>query len=214
MSRTHPLKEDAFQTLATKEGWYWLGLLFSDGCVFTRRNGREWLLQLKLHRDDRVVVEGFASFIGYGGPLRDVGDAVALSVYSKPLCTRLVELGVVPRKSFDGHPLPGVPARFAYAFVRGHFDGNWHVTQRTPGSFRLGFCGQHRLMDWLGERLKQLVGVEYCELRHRTGCGTLTYGRRHEVRALARWLMGHDDEGSGTPFMPRKRFLLEQVARS
>lgn len=212
--RTHALRETAFDTLATEESWYWLGLLLADGCVFTRRGGREWLLQLKLHACDRGVVEGLAQFIGYEGQLRSVGPHVALVVYSKPLCQRLLALGVVPRKSFDGHPLPAVPARFMFAFARGHFDGNGHIFQRTRRSFRLGFCGQPRLMDWFRERMRQLVGVEHGDLRHVVGCGTLTYGRRSEVGALARWLLGHDDGGSGKPFMPRKRTLLEHLAGS
>ncbi len=214
MTRTHCLNESAFDTLATEASWYWLGLLLADGCVFTRRNGREWLLQLKLHENDRIVVEEFAQFIGFDGALREYPGSVSLVTYSKPLCQRLIGLGIVPRKSFDGHPLPCVPSRFMFAFTRGHFDGNGHVEQRTRDSYRLGFCGQARFMDWLREGIGQLVGAEGGALAHVRGCGTLVYGRRPEVRAIARWMLGDDDGGSGAPFMPRKRDLLEKLARS
>lgn len=213
--RRHNLDESVFDVPNTSEHWYWLGFLLADGCVFSRREGRDWLLQVKLQRGDRHLLESLRRFLRYSGPLRDQPqcNAVVLAVHSKRLCTALRDLGIVPRKSFDGHPLPIVPNEFAYAFARGHFDGNGFLHQRTARSYRLGYSGQRRLMRWLNDKLHHLVGVGAGRLEDKGGCASLVFGRRPEVSALVRWMYGNDDCGAGVPCLLRKRVAVDPLLR-
>ena len=211
--RRFGLNEHAFDELTTTEHWYWLGFLLADGCVFSRRAGQDWLLQVKLQLHDRHLVEALKCFLEYEGEVRSfpARNAAILAVHSKVLCSRLRDLGIVQRKSFDGHPMPVVPSSCAYAFVRGHFDGNGYVQQRTPNSYRLGFSGQSRLMRWLAETAEHLVGVHGGRIEDRGGCAALVFGRRPEVASLARWMCGLHDNGSGLPCLLRKRAALEPL---
>ena len=211
--RRYELNEHAFDEMQTSEKWYWLGFLLADGSVFTRRQGREWLLQVKLQRADLHLVESLRHFLRYTGKIRYLrkDNAVVLVIYSKRLCMRLIELGVVPRKSFDGHPIPVVPNHFAFAFFRGHFDANGCIHQRTENSFRLEFSGQRRLMRWLQEKIEHLVGAVGGRIDEHTGCASLVYGRRPEVNAIAQWLCGFDDFGSNLPCLLRKRVSLDPL---
>jgi len=210
-ARTRNLNELAFDAMDTEAHWYWLGFLLADGSVFHRRC--EWRLAVSLRESDRDHLEALREFLGYEAPLELVSRAaqVRLVVYSMRLCRRLFELGVVPRKSFDGHPMPVVPNRFAFAFVRGHFDGNGHACKVSPNGYKLGFAGQHRLMRWMQERLRHLVGVPPGLFYDKGGCAELVYGRRHQVRALARWLYGFDHDKPGVPHLARKRAVLEPL---
>ncbi len=209
--QTYTVNEQVFDSMDSEEQWYWLGFILGDGCIFTRRN--EWRLQVRLRADDGKHLETLRAFLQFGGALHLECEeaALCLVVYSRGLCARLIDLGVVPNKSFGGHPMPTVPNRFTFAFLRGHFDANGHVSQVSPNGYKLGFSGQHRLMRWVQERLRHLVGVSPGLFYDKGGCAELVYGRREQVRAIARWLYGFENDALGVPRLSRKRVRLEPV---
>jgi hypothetical protein len=213
--RRHKLNEHYFDRMDTAEKWYWYGFILADGCVFSRRDGRERLFQLRLAERDRTHLEEFSQALSYEGPIRRVvpppasrwEPSVTIAIYSRALCTRLLELGLVQRKSFDGHPLPSVPAMFTQPFVRGHFDANGYASvDRETRNFNIGFSGTPRMMRWLHAWIRHVSGVGGGSFSHRGSCGELKYRGNRQVRRLATWL--YDAPG---PFLVRKRVVLEPL---
>jgi len=121
--------EDAFEVL-TLIVRYWLGFLYADGCICG------YDIQLKLAIIDREHVEAFAYFLNYDGPIleerkKNGNKQVTIKICSWKLASRLMELGVVPNKTFKvfAHPL----LTMCVHFWRGVFDGDgsiWFVNGR------------------------------------------------------------------------------------
>jgi len=212
----YTLDEHYFHAMDAPEKWYWLGFILADGCILIRKRTRgvEHRLQVRLGERDMKHLECLRQALAFSGPLHPCtqicrGRATVtqtLVIYSKTLCKRLLELGVTPRKSFDGHPMPVVPARDLSSFMRGHFDANGSVSQVSPNGYKLGFSGQHRLMRWMRERIRLKTGVEPGLLYRKQGCGELVYGQRWQVLSLADWL--YQVPG---PHLHRKREILIPV---
>jgi hypothetical protein len=211
--RRYTLNEAAFDVMDTSAHWYWLGFLLGDGSVLVRRDATEHRLSVTLWQRDRSHLERLSTFLSYDGPLHETraGRYVDLAITSKHLCRRVIELGVVPRKSFGGHPMPEVPNRFCHAFMRGHFDANGHVTQVSKNGYKLGFAGQHRLMRWMAEKVEHLSGANRSLFYDRGGCAELVFGRRSQVQRVAEWMYGVDDRDTGRPNLARKRIGLNPI---
>lgn len=213
--RRHKLNEHFFDRMDTPEKWYWYGFILADGCVFARRGGRERLFQLRLAERDHQHLDAFRNALSYEGPIRRLPPppgsnwepSVTIAVYSRALCDRLLELGLVQRKSFDGHPLPNVPASVLQPFTRGHFDANGYASlEPRTRNFNIGFCGTPRMMRWLLEWLRRVSGARGGSFSHRGSCGELKFRGNRQVSRLAAWL--YDSEG---PYLERKRAVLQPL---
>ena len=100
--RKYPLRENAFSEL-TPEATYWVGFLMADGCIGT--NGS---IRISLKTTDRGHLDKFMAFVGTERPIYPSGSTcVQLHLSSRQICSDLIELGVIPRKSY-------VPTRAKY----------------------------------------------------------------------------------------------------
>lgn len=206
--RKYAVDERKFKNCDTPEHWYWLGFLLADGCVFTRNDGREWLLQLKLQWSDRKHVERFRKFMRYEGKIRHLispegHESAALVIYSKALCKDLMRYGITPRKSY-GHPLPIIPDKCLGDFIRGHFDGNGGIQKRTEKSYRIAFHGQRPFMEWLQYMIGKSINATHGYILTSVGCCNVNYNRRNEVDALAELMYIDDDFSIKKPCLDRK----------
>jgi len=205
-----------FDRMDGPDQWYWLGFLLGDGCI-SIPPGRTARLQVSLGERDRPHLELLQRALAFTGPAyRLVGNrkgtvtrGAMIAVVSDHLCRRLIELGVTPRKSIVGHPLPVVPIRSLAVFIRGYFDANGTASRSGRTGFRLGFSGQPRLMRWLEEQFQQYTdagrGLFYPQ--HPT-CAQLVYARRSKVNSLVKWL--YSAEG---PALGRKVSVLSPLLK-
>ena len=103
---------------------YVLGFLFADGSV------SKYIVAVNLKKTDVSVLrfirkelkmKGVISYTeGYGND----NPQAHLDICSKVIVSRLVELGLHPRKTFRDDPFPNVPDDMMPHFVRGYFDGD------------------------------------------------------------------------------------------
>jgi hypothetical protein len=194
--------------------WYWLGFILADGTLLIRERGRrhEHRLRVRLREEDRAHLEALARFLKFDGTIKAEPRALAkLSIYSPRIVLRLLELGVAPRKSFAGHPMPVVPKASTHAFARGHFDANGHISPVGKRILKIGFSGQHRLMRWFQETIALLVGAKPGLFYDKGGCAELVYGQQVQIEAVLRWLYGRDDCAPEEPCLARKRVIAEAV---
>ncbi len=135
--RVHSLDECAFDEL-TPEARYWVGFLLADGCIREGGTRKPETLSVALKGADAEHLERLRSFIKSAAPVarmtRTSGSkktpdrkypTARLSVCSQKLCARLVELGVVPRKSSREEAIP--PLKNCADFWRGVVDGDGTV---------------------------------------------------------------------------------------
>lgn len=125
-----------FQNIDTAEKAYWLGLLYADGWVSLKKDGRGGEVSIELQRDDRYMLERLNSVFGNVFQVKDIDKehvfiiqsycdthSSVLRMYSVPMAKDLISHGVVENKTYRKEH-PKVPSNLFIDFFRGYFDGN------------------------------------------------------------------------------------------
>jgi hypothetical protein len=128
--RKYNLNENYFEVIDNEYKAYFLGLIYSDGCVFNT------MLRISLQEEDKSILEKFLENIESEGKLYDVigrkkshKNQKLLSISSVKLVNDLVKLGVEPKKSLI-NKFPSkeqLPENLLNHFIRGVFDGDGSV---------------------------------------------------------------------------------------
>jgi hypothetical protein len=158
---------------------YWVGVLMTDGCIVDTEVGRSNKVMLTRGDSDKEHLYQFLRFMGVERALvpcdhldpagnRQLGYNV--SIVSNPICHRLVEYGVIPRKTLlhIRHTVK-VSEHFIGSrdFWRGVFDGNGTVyTNITQMRVCVGNALQAQLEVFL-----RSVGISDALSYNRNQCG-------------------------------------------
>lgn len=173
------LNEDYFKTWSSDMA-YILGFIAADGCVHIKVSERisgnsyeNYSMTINLQKGDVDVLEKIKDALEFEGNIRHYkasskgaygygNDYVSIAINSKPLCTDLIELGIIPRKSLVLE-YPSIPEEYAIDFIRGYFDGNGTVGSQYPKSnraetktaqIRVRFAsGSHGILDGIQQTL-------------------------------------------------------------
>ena len=130
-----------FDSIDTEEKSYWLGMLFSDGCVSTKN----WSVCLKLAEKDLNHVVKFKNFLedSRDGRIRLVKEvkkdgkvykSYSYTANSMHLVKTLISLGCVQNKSLIlKFPKEEIfsDKKFIYDFIRGYVDGDGCISARS-----------------------------------------------------------------------------------
>jgi transposase-like protein len=149
-------REDYFDVIDTEDKAYWLGWIMADGNV-SITNG-QYSLKLHISLEDRVLIDSFLEFIGSTNKPRintknnKGGLAYYVSLTSVHMVKRLIELGVVPRKSGKEIIPDDVPKELRKHFIRGYFDGDG-ITCVTDKNLRSGFIGSKQILEQIQKEL-------------------------------------------------------------
>jgi hypothetical protein len=125
-------REDCFASIRQPEQAYWLGLLAADGWIVTQRNQIQGVA-LALHSRDMELLKSYAEFIGFRAEprrTRSGSEMIQVKVASRKMAEDLNALGIEPRKSRT-IKLPKIEAELMRHFLRGLFDGDGSVQERS-----------------------------------------------------------------------------------
>lgn len=136
-----------FNEIDTEEKAYWLGFIYADGFIESKRKHGEQKMGITLSSKDKAHLEKFKSSIGATNPILDyVGSGFGpTSVFSKILLTSqdtvedLKKHGVVEQKTFKT-TFPKIEEELIPHFIRGYFDGDGTISVYED-SFKFGFSG-------------------------------------------------------------------------
>lgn len=145
-----------FAKIDSPEKAYWLGIMWSDGCV--RKSHGSYHISLEVASKDSELVYQFAKALNTTRPIyrRTSGPnrtSVKLQFASRIMFDDLCQHGVIPRKTY-AQLLPDVDEKLISHFVRGLFDGDGCITGKT-----VQICGSFALCNWLLETTRGLLGV-------------------------------------------------------
>jgi intein-encoded DNA endonuclease-like protein len=128
--RKYTLNQDFFEKINTEEKAYFLGLIYSDGCLYKN------ILSVSLVENDSYILEKFLFFLEsnsklYLSPPRKPTHQVQkkLMISNVKMGKDLMRLGVMERKSLQlKFPTDEqVSKKFLNHFIRGVFDGDGSV---------------------------------------------------------------------------------------
>ena len=112
---------------------YVLGLLASDGCMHKRADRRYYAISLGLHKNDSYLLQDVLDDMCASYPLfiSKISNMVGFSIRDQEICSDLLSLGIVPRKS-RVIKCPKVPKEYVLDFFRGVMDGDGTVYVPKP----------------------------------------------------------------------------------
>lgn len=200
----HPdLKVDYFHNVDNREKAYWLGVLYSDGCISKHRTSIQ--IQIELGREDEYLIDRFCECVGLDKTrkkhrIRETGtESVTICFICKEMGKDLLEHGLKPKKSRSIEYPKSLGTRdLELAFLLGYYDGDGahHTTRITSGSIR--FLEQVRRRFNLTYKIRREVGGG--EIRGRKIRGT-----RYRMFLGAELFNEMMENYNGS--MPRKRWF-------
>lgn len=135
--RKYSLDESFFDNIDNEIKAYYLGFIYADGNH--TRNGRKYTIRLALNKKDIHILEEFNKHLSHAKPLRHskYNDMVELEIASKHISGKMLELGVVPRKTFLLEFPNWIDENLKHHFLRGYFDGDGYVGVHKPKKSKL-----------------------------------------------------------------------------
>lgn len=145
---SRPTESHYFETIDTSEKAYLFGLLSGDGGIDSTGTG----FTLGFKREDRYMLEAIASIFHANGIRCTVRDydktnSSQLIVRSRWECSYLMNLGILPSKSYVGTDKIELPKGFEYEFMLGLLDSDGCVpvaSKPSEYSVRLTFMQYHK----------------------------------------------------------------------
>lgn len=163
-SRKHSVNENYFSVIDTEKKAYWLGFIYTDGCVMVHKNTGSKTLEITLNIQDLNHLEEFRRDINASNPVNVInnGNACRISIYNKTIVDDLIRHGVIPRKSLTAIP-PGddlIPQSLKHHFVRGMFDGDGGFTKDKDSTYAVNFCGTLATCEYILEFFKKNIKID------------------------------------------------------
>jgi len=149
--------EHFFDRIGYKQS-YFLGVLYSDGCVCKTTHGR---YVLNLTMKDKDVLINFKKSLKSDNKITPLSKGrYSIALCSKHLFCKLNSLGCVQRKSYIIEK-PNIPEKYFYPFLMGVYDGDGSLScNRSINSWKasIGSASQ-KFLGWIiniidGEGLK------------------------------------------------------------
>lgn len=155
--------ESYFEKIDTNEKAYWLGFLYADGCIVTdkRRNNSKHL-ELSLCKKDARHLKKFLYCLKSDAIVHfkkskcgnKEYESCRINIYNKKICEDLINLGCVPRKTYDlkfpSHEI--VSKKFLKDFLRGFFDGDGCINV-SNNTIKLNIAGTLDMLQEIGHYL-------------------------------------------------------------
>jgi intein-encoded DNA endonuclease-like protein len=129
--------DECFFDVWNENNAYWLGFISADGCILEDKRGNPAILNIALSKKDETHLIQFRDLICKDIPIKykEKYNSVSLSVCSKILCNKLVNLGIIPRKSITLKWINCIPKEYIHHFIRGYFDGDGYIRVRTDKKY-------------------------------------------------------------------------------
>lgn len=112
-----------FKEINSEESAYFLGFLYSDGCVQIKNNA--YTMSLKLKSNDQIILEKFRDIMSPSSPIKISEKKYSyFRINQKEICEQLISHGCVPNKSLILEFPTTIPKEFVHHFLRGYSDGD------------------------------------------------------------------------------------------
>lgn len=206
INRINTVDENFFANIDTEEKAYWLGFIMADGCISTSNkrtpNNR---LHIILKQDDIDHLYKFKDDIQFSGEVKrgEIHDKRGFTTYkaeikinSKQLCSDLMALGVVSRKTGKEKIPSEIPDDLIRHFCRGFFDGDGsiaYIYKAKQYRFKLGSSSELILKQF--QELLKKIGVDevhyYLESQYKVPFYILETSHKKKINSIFHWL--YDD---------------------
>lgn len=170
------LNHDIFENIDTEQKAYWLGMLYADGYIKTRKNINSIQICLGLKILDSYHVEKFSKFVESSLPLKTRStklgtDQAMVAVSSVKMGKDLIRHGCVPRKSLILKPptKTTLPDNLNRHFIRGFFDGDGCICITKEKFCSVMFYSTYNMVMWIQQTMKNELRFATSRTSNRSG---------------------------------------------
>ena len=176
--RKYNFNEHYFDVIDCQEKAYWLGFFAADGY----NHASKGCIEFRLHKQDKEILEKFKSCIEANNPIGLYKQTYCnLSLYSKHLCDKLSEYGLIQAKAYTLQ-IPELDDVLMRHFIRGYFDGDgcFSVIKRNdrknPNSktYQFNITGMEGPLSIIQQHLVDNVGIVKNSLKKRVSTVAVT----------------------------------------
>lgn len=202
--------ENYFEKIDKPEKAYFLGLIFSDGCIEVEKRKR---LTIKLHKKDVEILEKFKKSIEFEGNVwfSKKRNMCEISLSGNKLIEDLLKYGLIQNKTKN---LKYPEIDHEIDFIRGYFDGDGCIrvkydkrTNKKNGNFII-VSGCVNFLNELNIRMSKLLDIKLNKL----------YGPADKEYKYISWTGLSDLEKiyesfykSDSVFLERKKQIFDEV---
>lgn len=210
-SRQYPLNESFFNKLDTVEKQYFLGWLYSDGCIFAFEEKKHYGFFIKIQERDKYILEYFkqllCSDINIQTEFLKERRYSKLVIGSKKIYEDLLMYGLMPRKT---HLLtyPEQHITDHRAFILGLFDGDGFIYIRKNKMASFGITGTKEMMTKVNNIIANELNLPPPKLMKQRNSYSFTYTGTRNVHKIGEWLYS----GNTTMFLKRKHELFKGIS--
>lgn len=123
-----------FSEINTPEKAYWLGFLFTDGCVNKYKDNQQGRIRLQLQEQDKEILEKYKQDLQIDGAIiydkRSNSACCSVEFVDDQIFKDLSKYGIVPQKTYQTQHIPInlIPENLLPAFLLGLLDGDGSIT--------------------------------------------------------------------------------------
>lgn len=134
-SRTYKFEhQDFFSNIDSEGKAYFLGFFAADGCLYCPKGNKQYIIKFTLAKEDREILEKFKICLNTNKPIFQLTinnrDYVTLELSSNKMGQDLMNLGLLPRKTYIKTWVQLSSPQLQAAFIRGYFDGDGSISTK------------------------------------------------------------------------------------
>ena len=207
------LVEDYFNTINSQSKAYFLGLIITDGCIYSK-NGRTPSVSLTLHKNDAYLIDRFIKEIHSNKAVTTDGRGCCeVAINSSKMVSDLRKYGVQERKSLQAIFPSNIPINYYSSLIRGIIDGDGSISfyarkGRKCHTKAIRLCsGNDQFLLDLVKFLYEVIDVEPVNLyREKENLWSIAYRKTASLIKLIDYLYSDADI-----YMNRKKQLCDLV---
>lgn len=215
-SRRYQHQEDYFKIINTEDKAYWLGFIYADGFIESKRKHGAQKLGITLSNVDKEHLVKFKTAIKATNPVLDYQGSGynQAGMFSKILLTSnqtvddLKALGVIENKTYDLTFPDFIDESLLHHFVRGYFDGdgsiNYYTTSTGYRKYQIGFTGSLEMIEGLNKFFNK-----ECSIRKKGNAYQVNYGGVNEVHKILERMYDH-----ATVCLDRKKVKVDDFIKN
>jgi DNA invertase Pin-like site-specific DNA recombinase len=184
--RQYPLNKAWLDNIDSEEKAYYLGLMWSDGNVFTEGGG----FKLGFKTEDKYILDHLSDILYFGvnHVSQDGDNFEKLEIYSIEMAARLIELGCMPDKTFKTRFPQWLSPELQRHFIRGLIDGDGCISVACNKPV-VDFTGTSEIIEDLAKILKENLDIEFgTEKRHKERDNNITAMRLYGYNKIDKFL--------------------------
>lgn len=187
--RPNTTNQNIFSKIDTEEKAYWLGFLYADGTVRSKKGDNQ--IELSLQEQDYEHLVKFRKFIGNNNKIafREKQKAYRYCVRSRQIKNDLIKLGCVPNKSLilKFPTKKQIPDSLLKHFVRGYTDGEGCLCI-THGKMHYELIGTQDFLSGLKKRVGLFQGATIYIKHKDSEIRRICLGSAKQVKQICDWL--------------------------